>query len=45
MVALHLVSGSAQIKKKHENIEEYSLDDIEIKGYEFHKAIKMEMRK
>ena len=34
-----------QIKKKCENIEEYSLEDIEIKDYEFHKAIKMEMRK
>ena len=34
-----------QIKKKCENIEEYSLEDIEIENYEFHKAIKMEMRK
>ena len=33
------------IKKKYENIEDYSLEDIEINDYEFHEVIKMEMRK
>jgi len=33
-----------QIKNKHENIEDYSLDDIEIKNYNPHGKIKMNMR-
>jgi thymidylate synthase len=33
------------IKKIHNNIEEYTLEDIEIIDYKFHQKIKMEMRK
>ena len=33
------------IKNKHENIEDYSLDDVEISDYKYHSVIKMEMRK
>ena len=33
------------IKNKHSNIEDYSINDIELKNYVSHNLIKMEMRK
>ena len=36
---------SISIKNKHENIEDYNMDDIEITDYTSHKPIKMTMRK
>ena len=33
-----------EIKNKHENIEDYCLEDIEVSNYESHKQIKMIMR-
>lgn len=33
------------IKKKHSNINDYKLEDIEIINYKYHDTIKMEMRK
>ena len=33
-----------EIKNKHENIDDYCLEDIEISNYESHKQIKMVMR-
>ena len=36
---------SISIKNKHENIEHYNMDDIEITDYTSHKPIKMTMRK
>ena len=33
------------IKNKYENIEDYSINDINLENYESHNSIKMEMRK
>lgn len=33
------------MKNKHENIEDYTLEDFEINNYQHHEKIKMEMRK
>jgi thymidylate synthase len=33
-----------EIKNKHENIEDYCLEDIEVSNYQSHQQIKMEMR-
>ena len=33
------------IKNKHDNINDYNIDDIEIDNYKYHNTIKMTMRK